>query len=290
MMNYTLYMHITSSGKRYIGITKQKPKKRWLNGCGYSRNKHFHRAIKKYGWDNIEHKVLSNWLSKEEAEKKEKECIKHYKSNNRKYGYNLTNGGGLGKECSIETRIKMSEAKKGMQPPFNGSMLNEAQRKAISKRLSKAVRQYSLDGIFIKEYASVKQASEAFGTNVSKCLVKKKQIAYKYYWSYSKENISQEEIKQFVKEHEKKVNEHFQRLSKLHSGRTFKRTKENMAKHEKKVCQFDLDGLFIREHESIRKAGISVNAKSDASISMCCSGRRKTAYGYKCEYAEKETK
>ena len=53
---------------------------------------YFTNAIKKYGWANIEHKILYTNLSKEEAEQKEIELIKEYKSNKREYGYNLTEG------------------------------------------------------------------------------------------------------------------------------------------------------------------------------------------------------
>lgn len=32
MENYKVYMHTLPNGKRYVGITKQEPEKRWLNG------------------------------------------------------------------------------------------------------------------------------------------------------------------------------------------------------------------------------------------------------------------
>lgn len=55
-MSYTVYMHITPSGKMYIGITGRNPLKRWgSNGSGY-KGQAFSNAIKKYGWDNMEHK------------------------------------------------------------------------------------------------------------------------------------------------------------------------------------------------------------------------------------------
>ena len=38
---YSVYMHITPNNKRYIGITKQKPKQRWTSGYGYIQNKYF---------------------------------------------------------------------------------------------------------------------------------------------------------------------------------------------------------------------------------------------------------
>lgn len=48
--NYTVYRHISPSGKVYIGITSMEPEKRWgKNGYGYRRQKYFNNAIRKYG-------------------------------------------------------------------------------------------------------------------------------------------------------------------------------------------------------------------------------------------------
>lgn len=96
---YKVYMHTTPSGKKYIGITCQIPEKRWgKNGIKYMKNSkgalsYFGKAILKYGWDNITHEILSENLSKDEANKMERELIKEYKTTNRKYGYNISIGG-----------------------------------------------------------------------------------------------------------------------------------------------------------------------------------------------------
>lgn len=105
-MGYSLYVHITPNNKFYIGITKQKPVKRWLNGKGYQRQSYFYNAILKYGWKNIQHIILYSNLTKEDAENKEILLIKLLKSNNRKYGYNIENGGHINK-VSNETKIKI---------------------------------------------------------------------------------------------------------------------------------------------------------------------------------------
>lgn len=64
----------------------------------------FYKAIQKYGWDNFEHFVLEdNINTREEADEKERFWITAYKANDKKYGYNLTNGGqGMTSEQSLE--------------------------------------------------------------------------------------------------------------------------------------------------------------------------------------------
>ena len=98
-MNYKVYKHTNKqNNKVYIGITQQKLNKRWQNGYGYKEQKYFYNAIKKYGWDNFNHELLYEGLTEEQAKEKEIELIKFYKSNNRKYGYNLSKGGETYKE------------------------------------------------------------------------------------------------------------------------------------------------------------------------------------------------
>ena len=93
--NYCVYKHTNKfNGKVYIGITKQKPENRWgKNGNGYKDNKHFINSIKKYGWNNFNHEVLIDNLSRKKACDYEIILIKHFNSFNNDYGYNNTKGG-----------------------------------------------------------------------------------------------------------------------------------------------------------------------------------------------------
>lgn len=122
-------MHIFPNKKKYIGITKQTPENRWLNGKGYTkcgkRNSPMANAIIKYGWENVEHKILCENLSFEEANAKEKELITKYKTNvcryGSAYGYNATDGGdgNHGHVMSKEARAKLSENHKGLMTGEN---------------------------------------------------------------------------------------------------------------------------------------------------------------------------
>ena len=115
--NYTVYMHLFPNNKKYIGITSKKTKQRWESGTGYITQKLMNRAIEKYKWENIEHKILYKNLTKEQAEQKEIDLMKKYKTNNPKYGYNVENGGNSIGKHSKETRLKISIANKGKKNP-----------------------------------------------------------------------------------------------------------------------------------------------------------------------------
>lgn len=131
--NYCVYMHVNKiNQKKYIGLTSQAPSKRWgKNGSGYRYNKQpaFNRAIEKYGWDNFEHIVLFEGLSKEDACEKEIEYIEKYKTQEPEFGYNIQAGGELG-----NLGIKFSdEAKKKISDAHKGKKLSEEHKKKISE-------------------------------------------------------------------------------------------------------------------------------------------------------------
>lgn len=56
-ISYKVYVHKFPNGRKYVGVC-QCCEDRWANGNGYAYNKKMYDDIKKYGWDNIEHKVL----------------------------------------------------------------------------------------------------------------------------------------------------------------------------------------------------------------------------------------
>lgn len=132
---YCVYCHTNKiNGKKYIGITSQKPTKRWgVDGKKYHDCPKFYNAIQKYGWDNFYHDILFTNLSKNEACEKEVELIELYNTNDKNCGYNITSGGDcpsiadetkekirkikIGHRTSEETKRKMSIAKLGENHP-----------------------------------------------------------------------------------------------------------------------------------------------------------------------------
>ena len=95
---YVVYAHRNKiNGKIYIGITCQKLNVRWgHNGRAYIRDHQpFGNAIEKYGWDNFEHIIIKHGITKQEACIYEIELIAALKTQDRKYGYNISSGGDI---------------------------------------------------------------------------------------------------------------------------------------------------------------------------------------------------
>lgn len=213
-MSYTVYIHVNkTNNKKYIGITCQtNPKRRWANGAGYKQQRRFYNAIKHYGFDGFEHIILESGLSKEQAELKEQEYIRKYKSNDLRYGYNIENGGHvnkytdeqrkrmssvmLGRTHSEQTKRKMSIAHKGKSAEWLiGTKASDvtrakmsAQRKGVQNVRSRKVYQYDLNGNFVAEYEYMDLAKDALGLNstshISRCCLGQRKKAHGFMLSY----------------------------------------------------------------------------------------------------------
>ena len=132
--NYTVYIHTNKvNGKRYIGITRQTVQERWRDGKGYKSCTLFNRAIKKYGWDGFDHKIFAANLTEEEAQNIEKILIKELKTQDPKFGYNISDGGST-TNFSEEGLRKLSEQKKGPLNPNYGKIYSAEERARISEQ------------------------------------------------------------------------------------------------------------------------------------------------------------
>ena len=135
---YCVYCHTSPSGKHYVGITGQRPTRRWNNGEGYRESPHFYKAILKYGWENIKHEILYDKLSLDEAREKEIELIRRYNSDNPQYGYNLSKGGEsgfAGCSWSEERRKSAQQAMLGNKYCLGYKHTRETRRKMSEAQL-----------------------------------------------------------------------------------------------------------------------------------------------------------
>lgn len=217
---YYVYIHTNKiNQKRYVGLTKQDPEKRWANGTHYTNSTHFKHAIEKYGWDNFDHVIYAKDLSAEEASKLEIELIKKYKTTDPDYGYNLDSGGSFTKHSEItkdrirkrikgikrsdETKEKIRQASTGNKNCLGRKQTEESKRKnadahrnkthTVSEDARRKMSEHRNDKKPVicvelnKEFPSICAAARfvngSQGT-ISSVLAGTKITAYGYHWKF----------------------------------------------------------------------------------------------------------
>ena len=138
---WIVYMHENrANGKKYIGITCQKPEKRWQVGEGYKQCPLFYAAIQKYGWDSFRHDILYTGLTKEEAGKLEVELIEKHQSADPAKGYNLAQGGGVncGFHRTEEFKQKLSRTRAELYAGANHNMYGTHRSEITKERIRSA--------------------------------------------------------------------------------------------------------------------------------------------------------
>ena len=118
--------------------------------------------------------------TEETKNKMSKSKIGHYVSEETRNKIKTANAG---KTVSISTRNKMSELRKG-------NTLSVEHKIKISNSHKKKLLQYSKDGIFIKEYNSVKDACFELSfchQNITACCRGINKTAYGYIWRYKED-------------------------------------------------------------------------------------------------------
>ena len=180
MKQYSIYVHIFPNNKKYIGQTSKNVYIRWgKNGAGYLNNRQnaISNAILKYGWDNIQHIVLCEGLTLEQANYEEMRLIKQLKTSNKNYGYNILKGG-------LNCKRK----------PLKNSTKNKIRNKAIIAKTYKNFEKYVNDkkkkvlcietGII---YESIKEAERQTGisdTTIRLVCLGKRKTSGSYHWKF----------------------------------------------------------------------------------------------------------
>lgn len=276
---YSVYMHKVPNGKIYIGITQHEPAKRWkTNGNGYRNQTVFWRAIKKYGWDNIEHYVLETNLSLEQACELEKFYIKKYKSTNPKYGYNRCDGGvgSVGHKLTEEQRRRLSESHKNPSEEIRkkysiaskGRYCSEETRLKMS--LSRSGHKTSTE--------TKKKISEAHkGKTISEETKKRISDGLKRFYENggtvaNKGKPCPESVKEILRE-------------KNRGRKPTEEELEKMRSRGKKVVCIETGESFVNIKQAAMFYGISASSISEVLNNY---GRRKTAGGFNWKFADEE--
>ena len=126
-----IYILTSPSGKSYIGQTSRPIQKRFKehqlesSGCVAIYN-----AIQFYGWENFE---IDYYECPDEDLNKHEELMVEVLGTLAPDGYNLKEGGGSHGKASMESKQKMSDAKKGDKNPMWGEHHSEETREKQSE-------------------------------------------------------------------------------------------------------------------------------------------------------------
>lgn len=183
---YTIYIHETPVGKRYVGMTSFNPPTMRFQR-GYRGNKEFWADITKYGWDKIKTTYVAEANGYVNACVIEKAFIEAYGTMDPTLGYNMVNNRQGVKTIAWELPKRKPHRKSGYHhSEETRAKMSEAHRK-ISEARRKEVYQYDLDGNFIARYKSIKEASRAIGkveahNRISRVCRGLGKTAYGYVW------------------------------------------------------------------------------------------------------------
>jgi group I intron endonuclease len=307
---YCVYKHTSPSSKVYIGITnKYPPEKRWYpDGSGYKRQQFFWRAIQKYGWDNFEHKILFENLTKEEACEKEIELIKMYDSTNPDKGYNCSTGGEnslAGIQWTDDMKNNRSKIYSGKGNPFYGKKHSEKTKEKMSKSKQghEPYNKGKSPSYETLQLWSKQRKGKYFGNAKPMDKESKERLSVSH--NFQKKTVIQLDLnKNMVAEYESishasrvtgigisSISKCCNKQCQSAGGYLWEFKDDNYNSTTKSkaipVIQFDKNGNFITEYNSIseanRETGIAMTG-----ISACCKHKRLTAGGFVWRYKEDE--
>ena len=310
MKSWTVYEHISPSGKVYVGITSNV-KRRWAaNGYYYHLSDTvFSRALKKYGWDNFTHHIVLEGISAEEAKYTEKYLIRWYKIHG--MSYNITDGGDgyVGEHSKehiqhiVESRLANSNTDYLVIDKNFNYIICETQPEAakylgVSQRnIAHVLRQpigYTCKKHYLWKHrkgAAVDienirtQIQNALDIRKQKMSAHTKAISAKMVAASKKEreSLTSDERKQRYQYEHKKGWHHReetkQKISAAAKGRNMSKAVTASKKLSSVPVVQMLNGMVINTFSSIREAARVLNV-SAANISSCAKGKRRTVKGF----------
>ena len=192
---YSVYVHTNKvNGKRYVGITCQRPEDRWKNGSPYRRCPYFYKAIRKYGWNGFMHDVLWQEMYSLSMRKKMSESALKRNQDPTKFA-NICEGNrkrwaDAAEHDKISKGLKSYYAKN----PDRHERISEERKHFFAehpeKKKTRAVVQLSKAGEVIKVWSNMTEAAQQFGTNsqnISAVCNGRRRTAGGYIWRYSDE-------------------------------------------------------------------------------------------------------
>ena len=258
---WTVYMHIFPNGKKYVGITSRKPEDRWFHGRGYRNCIKIKRAIEKYGWENVEHRILFEGLTRSEAEEKEKQLIADMNLRDDRFGYNVASGG-----LKFDGETDEMRAKSLSHSKNHPHKVSEEYKKKLSIWYSGAGNPFY--GKSHTKETREKIAMAHRGKKQTKESIEKRRMSLLLYRATHKEEVEETDKK---------------RMEVLHSQEYIESTRIRSQKFGKKVLCVETGKVY----SSIKQAGRETNTDS-IGITHCINSPQKysSAGGFHWKLAE----
>lgn len=187
------------NNKKYVGQTIQPIERRFKSHFYKGDSPKLYNALKKYGKSKFKLITLKCIVTTDfdilakKLDESEIFYIQYYDSINN--GYNISLGGQRKRKMSDEIKKKISEAQKGEKGNMWGKHHPESVKRKISEGVSrtrlqkfnKPVLQYDLDGNFIQEFNSIKEAAKSFGSkrsHIADCCNNVRHSCFGYKWQW----------------------------------------------------------------------------------------------------------
>lgn len=313
--------------KKYVGQTQQgRERRRWLEHSVYcvNDNKILHNAIKKYGAENFEFKVLESEIPETLVDERESYYIKYYDTfyltGN---GYNMTAGGqgthGYShseatkqriKESNLTAwqRIKKAEPERYAQLCLNRSIANRGKPKSAAHKAKLSIaaskRTGARNSFFGKHFTE--EAKEKLREAKAKSLTQINAYDLETGHLWKTFRFATEAVQELGLQ--ESANSRIILVCKEQKGHAYGYIwryktdmdlcelpadvliQEHKVPRAKPVLQYTLDDTFIAEFESAAEAARVLQPEEQKrrtyakAISDACSGRKKTAYKFIWKY------
>lgn len=250
-MKYIVYCH-TLNNKKYVGYTKKSMLERLeehIEEALEGSDRHFYRAIRKYGVENIVSEQLCETTTKQAAKSKERYYVKKF--NTFKNGYNMTHGGDGGNTTEKYSEEEMKDLSNRRSMLQSGMKNSRAKPDITKQMIVEAVVKYAIENNKSGDYILRKEIDDTLkrALNVSPMIMKQRftngrtELLEELNYKLSKEGLAEVKYDPYYRSEEQR--------KKLSSATSSHRWVTNGVKNVKLNAE-DLE-KFLRENRTYKQ-------------------------------------
>jgi len=255
---YIYRKQIIKTKKYYIG--KHNGNNKWYKGSGTEWKKDYKLYVKNSKIDVIT-EILEVIDDISFINEREKYWLEYFNAANNPSYYNKTNKNYGPNILSQSSKDKISQSNKKPKP------------KDFLKNMRKPIIQYDLEGNFIKEWNSIREASLHLNMHNIGGACRGKYLTCGGFIFRFKSSPLQPDYQLPDNKNKNKKREEW----------ICNKMKKPKPTKQKPIIQYDLEGNFIKEWNSIREASLHLKISS-GRISNCCNNKILNIYNFKFKF------